>query len=502
MRTDINITLNQEHLPLLPPAVAKPAYDRTRVKAGIAHIGVGGFHRAHEAFYTDRLLECSDRLDWGILGIALLPRDRRIFDTLSRQDGLYTLMVTQADGELSARVIGSIVECLYAPENPARVIARIADPSIRILTMTITEGGYNFDASGAFQLGDPDIQWDLQHPEAPRTVFGYVRAALQLRRVAQLPMTIQSCDNIQQNGDVAKRMFLAFIREADPGLAGWVEAHVTFPNSMVDRITPVTSPSDGERLLNQFHYVDRWPVVSESFHQWIIEDEFASGRPGWDLVGAQFVSDVHPYEKMKIRLVNGGHSLLGLTGYLAGYQYIDEAARDPLLSTLFTRYMDTEVTPILDEIPGIDLTDYKHTVLTRFGSPYIKDKVTRIIGESAAKIPKFILPTIREQMAGAGAFRASTLVVAAWYCYLVQIVTLRATEELQDAMKAVLVETIEASLAGGPLVFLRIENIFGDLAGSPQFTQTFLELVESIRRDGIKRTLEDTLTGQGPLPAD
>lgn len=486
-----NIRLNQKNLGLLPKHIPRPTYDRSKVKTGIVHIGVGGFHRAHEAFYTDQLLAHHHSFDWGICGIALLERDRKIYETLRSQDGLYTLMVTQADGSLSARIIGSIVAYLFAPGNPQQVIRKIADPSVRMLTLTITEGGYNFDpSSGAFQLDTPDIQWDLNHPKCPRTVFGYVAAALQLRRKQNLPLTIQSCDNIQQNGEVAKNMFLSFMKEVDIGLADWVENNIAFPNSMVDRITPATSAADKENLLKQYGIVDEWPVITESFYQWVIEDRFTGGRPAWDLAGAQFVPDVHPYEKLKIRLVNGGHSLLGLTGYLAGYEYIDEAAQDPSLNRLLKQYMDMEVTPILDEIPGVDLNNYKHTVAERFANPFIKDNVRRIMLESSAKIPKFILPTIEEQLMAGGPLRRCVTVVAAWYCYLELIVTRGDVEQIEDAMSAILVEKIKESMVRSPLIFLEIERIFGKLAQSDHFRDVFLQIVGRIRKEGILSTIE------------
>jgi mannitol 2-dehydrogenase len=240
------IKLKTKNLSLLPKAVVTPAYDRTKIKAGIVHIGIGGFHRSHEAYYADRFLECKGSADWGICGVALLDNDRRIFDTLVNQDGLYTLMITEPDGTLNARVIGSIVEYLFAPANPEAVVEKMADPDIKIITLTITEGGYNFDeATGEFRITEPSIQWDLNNPENPKTVFGYLTQALKRRRDRGISgLTIQSCDNIQKNGHVLKKMLLSYIKAAEPELVSWIEKQVTFPDCMVDRITPVTTLSD------------------------------------------------------------------------------------------------------------------------------------------------------------------------------------------------------------------------------------------------------------------
>ena len=405
---------------LLPKEVAMPAYDRSKIKTGIAHIGVGGFHRAHEAFYTDQVLHHPDAKNWGICGIALLDSDRKIFNVLEEQNGLYTLMITEPDGNLTARVIGSIIEYLFAPENPdCQLLKKWLILISESLSLTITEGGYNFNAAtGEFRINEPSIQWDLNNPENPKTVFGYITQALKRRRDRGIAgLTIQSCDNIQKNGDLLKRMLLAYVKEAEPGLTDWIEKKVTFPNSMVDRITPVTIPSDIENLKSVYGIEDAWPVVCEPFIQWIIEDNYSNGRPAWESVGVQFVQDVSPFEKMKIRLLNAGHSLLGFLGALHGYTYIHEVVHDQLFAKFLRKFMDMEVTPVLDEVPGIDLDDYKDKLFERFGNSQIKDKVARICLQSSAKIPKFLLPTIREQLTAGGPVDCSALVIAAWCRY-------------------------------------------------------------------------------------
>lgn len=480
------IKLNAENLHRLPHEVAIPAYDRSEIKTGIVHIGIGGFHRAHEAFYTDQILQHHGATDWGICGIALLDADNKIFNALSEQDGLYTLMITESDGTLTARVIGSIIEYLFAPENPDAAIEKMAGPDIRIITLTITEGGYNFStATGEFQINEPLIQWDLNNPENPKTVFGYITQSLMRRKQRGITgLTIQSCDNIQKNGDLLKRMLLSYVKEAEPGLTGWIQKHVTFPNSMVDRITPVTTPSDIENLRSVYSIEDAWPVVCEPFIQWIIEDNYSNSRPAWESVGVQFVQDVSPFEKMKIRLLNAGHSLLGFTGALYGYTYIHEVVRDQLFAKFLRDFMDKEVTPVLDEIPGIDLDTYKDKLFERFGNSCIRDKVARICLQSSAKIPKFLLPTVREQLKAGGPVECSALVIAAWCRYCEGFDEAGNKYPVEDEMKVILQEKALGSHKD-PLSFLRIEAIFGDLINSKRFTEAYVNALQCLYHKGV-----------------
>lgn len=487
------VKLNAANLSSLSKTVTVPAYDRSKIKTGIVHVGIGGFHRAHQAFYIDELLENYGVTDWGICGIALLKHDKRIYDTLVEQDGLYTLLITEADGTTTARVIGSIIEYLFAPENPDAVIEKMAHQDTKIITLTITEGGYNFNpATGKFMADDPAIQSDIQNPDQPATIFGYLTQALKRRKQRGLKgITIQSCDNIQQNGAVAKEMLLAYIGLAEPDLISWVNENVSFPNAMVDRITPVTSPEAINQLYNQFYIDDAWPVVCEPFCQWIIEDDFINGRPDWDLVGAQFVKDVYPYEKMKIRLVNGGHVALGFTGFLNGYHFVFETMADPLIFTFVQDFLNEEVTPILDDVPGIDIGSYKKTLMQRFANPYIKDQLTRIFSESSAKIPKFLLPTIQEQLAKGVTLKRAALILAAWCHYLEKAELPAYNFDVQDDVKKTLVKEASASVHGDPLSFLKIKSIFGDLAAAEDFSAQYLFFLNRIRKDGIAKAISE-----------
>jgi mannitol 2-dehydrogenase len=483
--------LNAKNLTRLPKEVKIPAYDRSKIKTGIAHIGVGGFHRSHEAYYTDQVLHQQNANNWGICGISLLESDRTIFDTLVQQNGLYTLMIKEPDGKLSARVIGSITEFLFAPENPDAVIEKLAHSDIRIISLTITEGGYNFNSStGEFLINEPSIQWDLKHSDNPKTVFGYITQGLKRRSDRGIDgLTIQSCDNIQKNGDILKKMLLSYVRVANPELVDWIEKKVTFPNSMVDRITPVTTRSDIETLKSICGIHDKWPVVCEPFIQWIIEDNYSNGKPDWESEGVRFVKDVGPYEKMKIRLLNAGHSLLGFVGTLYGCKTIDETVNVPLFRTHLRKFMDLEVTPLLGEIEGINLDNYKDSLIQRFGNPNIKDQLSRICLESSSKIPKFLVPTITEQLERGGPISRGALIIAAWCRYLELAGTKEHTYEIHDQMAPLLVENAIASSNNDPLAFLKIEVIFNGLAHSRRFTDNYLHIIDSIRKYGIEETI-------------
>lgn len=481
------VKLNTENLTMLNANVRIPMYDRKVVGVGIVHIGIGGFHRAHQAYLVNQLLEQGMATNWGICGVALLASDRKIYDILSEQDGLYTLMVPDGDGNFSAQVIGSIVELLYAPDNPLAAMRKMADESTRIITLTITEGGYNFTSDGNFNWENEDVVWDLQHPNQPKTVFGYLYAALKLRKEQDRGgLTIQSCDNMEHNGDVMRRMLSAFIAKADPEMISWLDQHVSFPNSMVDRITPVTTESLRATLVVSFGLNDGWPVVCEPFYQWIIEDVYAMGRPEWENVGGQLVEDVTPYEKMKIRLLNGGHTLVGLAGYLLGYQYIHESVVDPTIASLLRKYMDDEVMPTLDDVPGVNLDEYKETLLERFRNPFIKDEVTRIISGSSAKFPKFILPVILDQLKDCRSVRISAFVTACWYQYLKLNLAVR--ENIQDEMATVLLKNItQAEQMQDPLLFLDNVEVFGDIKEHRAFTESYLSHLTVLNSIGMRK---------------
>ncbi|MDP0491144.1 MAG: mannitol dehydrogenase family protein [Verrucomicrobiota bacterium JB023] len=492
------IPLKQENLSLLPDSVSRPTYDRSGLQAGIVHIGVGGFHRSHQAYYTDKLLANPDNRDWAICGVGLREGDRKIAQVLEEQDYLYTLIVKHPDGRIENRVVGSLIDFMLAPDDPAAVIERMANPSTRIVSLTITEGGYLLNpATGEFEINHPDVQHDLANPENPRLVFGYLTAALRLRRDRGLrAFTVQSCDNIEHNGDVTREMLLAFVEAQDPKLATWIEDEVAFPNAMVDRITPVTTAADIDYLKDEVNLHDEWPVTCEPFCQWVIEDDFTNGRPQWETVGAQFVPDVTPYETMKLRLLNAGHSVLGILGSVDGHQTIDGCVKDPLFATYLRRFMDIEVTPVLEPVEGIDLEDYKSSLIERFGNSNIKDNLVRICSESSAKLPKFLIPTINENLAAGGSVKYAALVIAAW-CYYSnkhqdkEGRPLEIIDEMEQVLHAAAKETRKDKLS-----FLKIESIFGDLVKNPVFTDEYVRMIDEITGNpDIARQMQTLLFG-------
>lgn len=491
--------LNQKNLANLPDTIQRPTYDRSQLTAGIVHIGVGGFHRSHEAFYTDELLEKTGTTDWGICGVGLRPADGKIAQVLKRQDYLYTLIVKHPDGKVENRVIGSIIDFILACDDTSAAIDKMASETTKIVSLTITEGGYNFvPATGEFDFKNPDVKHDLAHPSDPKTVFGYLSEALRKRRDTGLPaFTIQSCDNIQHNGDMTRKMLLAFARRQDPVLAGWIAENATFPNAMVDRITPVTTPADIQMLKDEYGLKDEWPVTCEPFCQWVIEDDFVIRRPRWEAVGAQFVPDVTPYETMKLRLLNAGHSVLGLLGSIHGHQTIDGCVSDPLFATYLRRFMDAEATPVLDPVEGIDISEYKDSLLARFANPNIKDALSRICLESSSKLPKFLISTIHENIARKGSTEFAALVIAAW-CYYSDKGTDRHGNKLDiiDDMKAEL-HKAAAGTSRDKLSFLKIKSVFGDLAKQPSFAEEYTGMVDSLYENpDISRLMQALLFGR------
>jgi mannitol 2-dehydrogenase len=427
-------------------------------------------------------MNTSDANDWRICGVGLREADRKICNILKKQGYLYTLVVKHSERTIENRVIGSIVDFMMGCDDPCAVVDRMAHPDTKIVSLTITEGGYNVDpCTGEFDFSNPDAQHDLENPDRPKLVFGYLAAALMKRRDLGLSaFTVQSCDNIQHNGNMTRNMLLAFAGKQDPELARWIESEACFPNAMVDRITPITAAADVKYLDLQMGVRDEWPVTCEPFLQWVIEDKYSNGRPRWEAVRAHFVLDVTPYEKMKIWLLNAGHSVLGILGSIYGFETIDECVSDKLFASYFGKFMDVEVTPVLDKVMGIDLEEYKETLIERFGNPNIKDKLSRICLESSCKLPTYFIPTITENLERGGSIVISTFVIAAWCFYSDKGENQHGKKlDITDEMSKQLHKAAAGS-RDDKLSFLRQETVFGDLVENERFTAVYSELLDRI----------------------
>ena len=483
-------SLTEKTLNQLDPAVVVPRYDRGSVTNGIAHIGVGNFHRSHQAMYIDTLMNSGTALDWGICGIGLQPSNVAMRDALAAQDNLYTLVLRHGDGTWDARVIGSITEYLFAPDDPEAAIEKMADPAIRIVSLTVTEGGYYLDAvTGEFNGADEAIQADLRPGATLRTVFGLVTEALSRRRARGIPaFTILSCDNIQGNGHVSQRTFTAFARLRDPELADWMTAHVRFPNSMVDRITPRTSDEDKAELSRRFGIEDQWPVLCEPFTQWVLEDNFADGRPPLEEAGVQITSDVEPYELMKLRLLNASHKALCYPGALVGYRYAHEVTTDPLFAGFLLDYMTAEAIPTLRPVPGVDLAGYPNQLIERFSNPEVRDTVARLCADGSDGIPKFLLPVIRAQLAAGRPVTRSAAVIAAWARYAEGTDESGAPQEVDDVLAPQL-QAAARRQRTNVLAFLEgNRSVFGELADDRRFTSVYGAILTSLFDRGIRKT--------------
>ncbi|MVV50391.1 mannitol dehydrogenase family protein [Pseudomonas sp. PB120] len=487
--------LNKQNLNRLATNVAVPAYTLSDTRQGIAHIGVGGFHRAHQAYYTDALMNTGEGLDWAICGVGLRAEDRRARDDLKEQDYLFTLFELGDTDDTEVRVIGAIRDMLLAEDGASALIDKLASPQIRIVSLTITEGGYCIDDSnGEFMAHLPQIQHDLAHPDSPITVFGFLCAALVKRRAAGTPaFTVMSCDNLPHNGAVTRKALLAFAALRDADLRDWIDSHVSFPNAMVDRITPMTSTEHRLQLADKHAVDDAWPVVCEPFVQWVLEDKFVSGRPAWEKVGVQFTDDVTPYEEMKIKLLNGSHLALTYLGFLKGYRFVHETMNDPLFVRYMRAYMDLDVTPQLSSVPGIDLTQYKNTLVERFSNQAIADQLERVCSDGSSKFPKFTVPTINRLIADGRETKRAALVVAAWALYLKGVDENGDTYAIPDP-RAAFCQGLVADDALIARRLLGVEEVFGTaIPKSPAFVAAFEWCLDSLREVGVTRTLQRVL---------
>ncbi|WP_407935121.1 mannitol dehydrogenase family protein [Cupriavidus plantarum] len=460
-------------------AVRGPRYRREALRGGIVHLGIGAFHRAHQAVVTEDALEAdAEDRRWGIVGVSLRRPDTR--DALMPQGGLYTLAVRDGAGE-SLRVVGAVIDVLVAAEAPDAVIDRIAHPDTRIVSLTITEKGYCHDpGTGALNPHDPDIAHDLRHEVAPVTALGYLARGLQRRRERGLgPVTLLSCDNLASNGDTLRGVLLAFTERYDPALRAWIDAHCAFPNSMVDRIVPKTTEEDVARVSSALGLHDAWPVAGEPFLQWVVEDRFAAGRPHWEAGGAQFVDDAQPFERLKHRLVNGSQSMMAYFGVMAGWSTTDRVIAQPPVRTFIHEAMRHELQPTLPPLPGLDVDAYRDSLLPRFENPALGHRTRQIAMDGSQKIPQRLLAPIAERLARGEPFDRLALGVAAWIHFLRGYDERSEAYPIEDPMAAAL-----RPLAGDVARITGYVPVFGDLGTSAIFVETVGRQLARLRQLG------------------
>ena len=475
--------------------VATPKYDRSKVTAGIAHIGVGNFHRAHEALYIDRCLHRPGHEHWGICGIGLSggAAAQAKADALRTQGGLYTLAEYAPDGTAEVRVIGSLVEYLLAPSNPEAVLAKLADPAIHIVSLTITEGGYNLDeVTGHFRLDCPDVARDLVGG-TPSTVFGYIVAALRRRRNAGIgAFTVMSCDNLRKNGDTTRRAVLSFAEAVDRDLAAWIADHAAFPNSMVDRIAPQVSEPMRLRVNRQSGIDDASPIVAETFSQWVIEDCFADGRPDLAAVGVELCADVAAYEAVKGRMLNASHMLLSYPSILLGYRLVHEAMEDPDIVALLTVFMDRDVAPVLEGPADVSLSAYRTMTLQRFSNSAVADQLLRVAHNGSAKIPVFHSTTIHALVKKGGDLRREALLLASFRRYLRGIDDQGVPFDVEETkLEATEIEYVRR---GDPLALLALSSFSAlDLHKSAAFIEPYVELCGWLETQQARRAIRSVI---------
>jgi mannitol 2-dehydrogenase len=491
-----NATVNQ-----LPKLVAVPGYDRCKVAAGIVHIGVGSFHRAHEALFVDRCLHLPGQEHWGIIGVGLGEGKQKVEKAraIKSQDGLYTLIEYASAGGIEARVVGSILDYLYAPLQTETVLDRLAHQNTRIVSLTITEGGYNIDeATGEFSLANPVIQQDLASPHQPRTAFGFIVEGLARRRAAGLGgFTVLSCDNLRGNGAIARKAILGFAEVRDAQLAEWIDQSVSFPNSMVDRIAPTVGPAE-KRRANEFTGIeDAAPVIAESFIQWVLEDKFVAGRPSFQRVGVEMRDDVERFEAVKGRLLNASHMMLSYPALMCGYRLVDEALQESVIASYLIAFMEDDVIPLIEGPVGVSLLAYKHQVLERFSNPAVGDQLLRIAHNGIVKLPTFLSKTLTQLLSRGGNFERVALCLASFEHYL----TALDSSDMSLVKEEPHLTDRDRSLIGSndPIAILKL-SAFETLGlfSSGAFKESFLMARRRLNQDGPIAALTFAANARGP----
>jgi mannitol 2-dehydrogenase len=480
--------LNATELGALPKTVATPAYDRNGITPGIVHIGCGNFHRAHQAVYLDDLFALGESLDFGLIGAGVRPTDAHMRETLAAQDYLYSVIELD-QGHTAARVIGSMVGFTEIAPGNIDLIAHMANPATKIVSLTVTEGGYFIDpATGTFSPDHPDIQADATNPTAPNTAFGAIIRALHIRRDAGLqPFTVMCCDNVPHNGHVTRDAVVGLAQLSDPVLAAWIAANVAFPNSMVDRITPATG--DRERaLVHDLGLQDAAPVTCEPFRQWVMEDNFPAGRPALEKVGVTFTPHVDRFETMKIRILNGGHAMIAYPAGLLGIEFVHDTMRDPDIKEFLVKILETEVLPIVPPVPNTDLNDYKTLILKRFSNPEVADTTRRLCYDGSNRQPKFIVLSIRDNRALGQTAQGLALLSALWCRYCFGTDESGAVIPANDPSWEMLQNrAVQAKLR--PAAWLEMTEVYGDLANDTAFADAFTSTLNTVWDHGTRAAI-------------
>ncbi len=490
----MTIKLSNDTLANLPAQIGRPGYDRSALTPGIVHIGLGNFHRAHQAWYLHRLMQQGLAHDWAIVGAGVRPYDTAMRERLIAQDCLTTL-IELAPSRRSAEVIGPMIDYLPIEDGNGALIRAMADPAIRIVALTVTEGGYFFDATaGGLETGHPDIRHDAAHPDRPVTVFGAIVAALKLRRAAgHGPFTVQSCDNLQGNGRITRQAVVTLARLSDPALADWIDKNGAFPNSMVDCIVPATGPNE-IALARQIGVDDAAPVTHENYRQWVIEDDFCAGRPDWDRVGATFTDAVHDYETMKIRILNAGHQVIANAGELLSVGTIAECMQDRDIAALFRKVQRDEIVPQVRPVPGIDPADYVDLIERRFANPAIHDTTRRVAFDGSSRHTGFVLPILRDALEEGGAIDGLSLVEALWARMCAGTREDGTKIEPNDPHWDALQDAARAAQSR-PRSWLEQDQIYGPLGRNSRFAAAFERWLNIIRADGARAAIA-SYTGQ------
>jgi len=490
----MTLKLSRQTLSVLPAGVGQPRYDREKLTAGILHFGVGNFHRAHQAVYLDDLFNLGLGHDWALVGAGVFEGEKAGRGILARQDWL-TTVVEQDEGHMEARVTGAMVDFLE-PGDAGAIVERLADPAIRIVSLTITEGGYFIDpASGHFDPAHPAIAADAKNIAAPKTVFGIILAGLVRRRADGIvPFTVMSCDNIPHNGHVTAEGIVGLARLVDEDIAVWVRDNVAFPNSMVDRITPATSDRERAILAKDFGVEDGWPVFCEPFRQWVLEDRFTDGRPALEKVGVQFVPDVSPWELMKIRILNGGHAAIAYPAGLMDIHFVHEAMQEPLVRAFLEKVEREEIIPTVPPVPDTSLEDYFQLIDRRFSNPKIGDTVRRLCLDGSNRQPKFIIPTVADRLKAGKDAAGLALESALWCRYCFGTTDSGAVIEPNDPNWDRMQETARKA-KDDPSAWLAMEDIYGEVGRSASFAAAFGKALDALWKDGARATLTRYLAG-------